>query len=142
MPNRKCVVFIDDLCLTAESCEGNLELLRQFLDQRGFHDRREWHWKHVVNTSVICSSTLQSSLRLSSNRLASHFNFLQKCEPDQKEIFSICSAPFLDFLKDKNFEASILKQSRRFVEATIEVCSLMKSELLPVPCKSLSVFGW
>jgi dynein heavy chain len=50
------VFFVDDVNMPAREKYGAqppLELLRQFLDQRGFYDRKGLFWKDVEDTTLV-----------------------------------------------------------------------------------------
>lgn len=93
-PNESIAIFIDDINMPAPEFYGaqpTIELLRQFLDQRGFYDRSKLYWKDVVDTTLIaCGATPGGGRNQLSKRFLRHFLVLcmpQPSDSNMKKIF-------------------------------------------------------
>ena len=57
-PGKRLVMFVDDVNMPALETYGAsppVELLRQFLDFRGFYDRQKLFWKEIVGVTPVCA---------------------------------------------------------------------------------------
>ena len=81
--NQNVIVFVDDVNMPAYDKYGAqmpIELLRQFLDYRGFYDIDELYWKNVQNVSMLCSAAPpEGGRKVLSQRFTSHFSMF--CMP-------------------------------------------------------------
>lgn len=134
---RKVVVFVDDVnmpTLETYGAQPPVELLRQFLDFKGFYDRSKLFWKDITDMLLFAASAPPGGGRSElTPRFVRHFNVL--CVPPASEhsmslifesIFGGFMAPF-----DKDLQDSV----GGVVAATIEVYNQIATELLPTPSK-------
>jgi dynein heavy chain, axonemal len=57
--NKKLILFIDDVSMPAVEVFGAqppIELLRSFLDSKGFYDRQKLFWKKISNFMRLCAA--------------------------------------------------------------------------------------
>ena len=134
---RKVVVFVDDvnMPLTEEyGAQPPIELLRQFLDLKGFYDRDKLFWKDITDVLLFAGAAPPGGGRATiTPRFVRHFNVL--CMPPASEnaltlIFSSILSGFLT-----KFDPSILRMCSGVVSATIEIYNKISEELLPTPAK-------
>eukprot|EP01039_Chlorochromonas_danica_P005727 gene5727-6311_t len=134
---RRVVVFVDDVNMPFVETYGAqppIELLRQFLDFKGFYDRDKLFWKDMVDVLLFVGAAPPGGGRsVVTPRFTRHFNVL--CFPPASDaaltlIFSSILNGFLS-----KFELEIQKMSQGVVAATIEVYSKISQELLPTPSK-------
>ena len=134
---RKTVVFVDDVNMPLVETYGAqppVELLRQFLDFKGFWDRDKLFWKDIVDVLMFAGAAPPGGGRSPvTGRFTRHFNVV--CMPPASDsaltvIFSSILSGFLG-----KFEPEIQKMVAGTVAATIEVYSKISQELLPTPAK-------
>eukprot|EP00599_Poterioochromonas_sp_BG-1_P017876 CAMPEP_0173166600 /NCGR_PEP_ID=MMETSP1105-20130129/22117_1 /TAXON_ID=2985 /ORGANISM="Ochromonas sp., Strain BG-1" /LENGTH=3828 /DNA_ID=CAMNT_0014087887 /DNA_START=639 /DNA_END=12125 /DNA_ORIENTATION=- len=134
---RKAVVFVDDVNMPLVETYGAqppVELLRQFLDFKGFYDRDKLFWKEIVDVLMFAGAAPPGGGRsVVTPRFTRHFNVL--CMPPASEnaltvIFTSILSGFLS-----KFEPEIQKMASGVVAATIEVYTKISQELLPTPSK-------
>ena len=134
---RKAVVFVDDVNMPLVETYGAqppVELLRQFLDFRGFYDRDKLFWKDIVDVLMFVGAAPPGGGRSPvTGRFTRHFNVL--CMPPASDsaltvIFTSILSGFL-----AKFEPEIQKMAAGVVAATIEVYVKISQELLPTPAK-------
>ena len=140
---RKVVVVVDDVNMPAVEEYGAqppIELLRQFLDFKGFYDRSKRFWKDIENTALVVAAAPPGGGRNPvTPRFVRHFNVM--CLPTATDhtlthIFSsILNGFFADFLPQVKALAGPI------VSSTIEVYSRISAELLPTPARSHYTFN-
>ena len=86
-PGKKIAIFVDDVNMPAVEQYGAqppIELLRLFIDKKGFYDRDELIWKDVEDTTVICAAAPPGGGRNAvSLRFTRHFNLF--CVPESSK---------------------------------------------------------
>jgi len=134
---KKMVVFVDDVNMPFVETYGAqppVELLRQFLDFKGFYDRDKLFWKDIVDVMMFVGSAPPGGGRaVITPRFTRHFNVM--CMPPASEaaltlIFSSILTGFLS-----KFEPVLQRMVSGVVAATIEVYQKISQELLPTPAK-------
>ncbi|RHZ29129.1 hypothetical protein DYB31_003743 [Aphanomyces astaci] len=135
--NKKMVVFVDDVNLPAVEVYGAqapIELLRQFLDFKGFYDRDKLFWKDIADTSFVCAAAPAGGGRSHCTpRFVRHFHVLcvhPAREASLKLIFSSILGGFLE-----RFAAPVKALRSGIITCVIEVYNRVCSELLPTPSK-------
>lgn len=145
-PGKKhAVIFVDDVNLPMMEEYGAqppIELLRQYLDFKGFYDREKHFWKTISNTVLICAAAPPGGGRSElSPRFMRHFNVLCMPEAGHSSISGIFRSIVDGFLKHAKFTSMITKMSSFLVESTIEVYNRVREGLLPTPAKCHYTFN-
>jgi len=134
---KKVVVFVDDVnmpLVEEYGAQPPVELLRQFMDFKGFYDRDKLFWKEVVDVLMFAGAAPPGGGRaVVTPRFTRHFNVM--CIPPASDaaltlIFSSILNGFL-----VKFEPEIQKMASGVVAGTIEVYQKISQELLPTPSK-------
>jgi dynein heavy chain len=134
---KKMVVFVDDVnmpLVETYGAQAPVELLRQFLDFKGFYDRDKLFWKDIVDVLMFVGAAPPGGGRaVVTPRFTRHFNVL--CIPPASDsaltlIFSSILSGFLT-----KFEPEIQRMTGGVVASTIEVYQKISQELLPTPAK-------
>ncbi|EQC26205.1 hypothetical protein SDRG_15942 [Saprolegnia diclina VS20] len=135
--NKRMVIFVDDVNLPAVEVYGAqapIELLRQFLDFRGFYDRDKLFWKDIADTLFMCAAAPAGGGRSHCTpRFVRHFHVLcmhPARESSLKQIFSSILGGFLE-----RFSAPVKSMRNGIITCIIEVYNRVCSELLPTPSK-------
>ena len=111
-----------------------MELLRQFLDFKGFYDREKLFWKDIADTMLLTGAAPPGGGRaVVTPRFTRHYNVL--CVPPASETAMnvIFESIFSGFMK--TFDKDVQKLVPGVVAATIEVYNSISAELLPTPAK-------
>ena len=112
-----------------------VELLRQFLDFKGFYDRDKLFWKDITDVLLFVGAAPPGGGRSAvTQRFSRHFNVL--CIPPASNsalshIFESILSAFLGL----KFPLDVQRMCSGVVAATIEVYSRISEELLPTPSK-------
>mmetsp|Transcript_28190 Transcript_28190/g.33408 ORF Transcript_28190/g.33408 Transcript_28190/m.33408 type:complete len:2629 (+) Transcript_28190:1-7887(+) len=134
---RKCVVFVDDVNMPLVETYGAqppCELLRQFLDHKGFYDREKLFWKDIVDTLMFVGAAPPGGGRNAvTPRMTRHCNVL--CVPSASD--SAMSLIFTSILTGfvYKFDGSVKSLVKGTCEATVELYNRISAELLPTPSK-------
>ncbi|XP_053933024.1 dynein axonemal heavy chain 1 [Cuculus canorus] len=140
---RYFIFFIDDLNmpkLEEYGAQPPIELLRQWMDHRGWYDRKQiGTFKKLVDINFVCAMGPPGGGRNAvTPRLTRHFNYLSFTEMEEnskKTIFSTILGSWMA-------EALAVKDlNEPLVDATISVYSTITSQLLPTPAKSHYTFN-
>lgn len=135
---KKVVVFVDDVnmpLVEEYGAQAPIELLRQFLDHKGFYDRDKLFWKEIVDVMLFVGAAPPGGGRaVVTPRFTRHFNVV--CTPPASEttLTHIFESILGGFLSTK-FEPEVQKMCKGTVAATIEVYNKISEELLPTPAK-------
>ncbi|OQR82552.1 dynein heavy chain [Achlya hypogyna] len=135
--SKRMVIFVDDVNLPAVEMYGAqapIELLRQFLDFRGFYDRDKLFWKDIADTLVVCAAAPAGGGRSHCTpRFVRHFHVLcmhPAREASLKQIFAAILGGFLE-----RFTAPVKALRAGIIGCVIDVYNRVCSELLPTPSK-------
>jgi dynein heavy chain len=140
---RICVIFVDDVNMPVVETYGAqppCELLRQFLDHRGFYDREKLFWKDIVDTLMFVGAAPPGGGRQKITPRMSRFcNVL--CMPSASD--SALSLIFTSILGGftARFDAAIKTLVKGACDATIELYRRISMELLPTPDKFHCTFN-
>ncbi|CAM5127491.1 unnamed protein product [Eretmochelys imbricata] len=150
------IFFIDDLNMPALETYGAqppIELLRQWMDHRGWYDRKQiGTFKSLVDINFIGAMGPPGGGRNAiTPRLTRHFNYLSFTEMEdssKKTIFStILGSWMAGLLGERSFRdpvpgaPGVEHLNEPLVDATIRVYSTITSQLLPTPAKSHYTFN-
>ena len=134
---RKVVAFVDDVNMPLVETYGAqppVELLRQFLDHKGFYDRDKLFWKDLTDVMLFVGAAPPGGGRsVVTPRFTRHFNVL--CVPPASE--SALTSIFKQILGGfvAKFEPEIVKLTDGVVAATIEIYKKISEDLLPTPAR-------
>ena len=142
--NKKLMIFIDDVSMPAIEVFGAqppIELLRSFLDFRGFYDRQKLFWKKITNFMLLCACTPPGGGRNEmSARFLKHFNIISLPEPSTKTLSKIFSSLLSGFL-EHSFADNIKKTTEAVVSSTIDVYFRIIETLKPTPARFHYMFN-
>ena len=142
-PNKKIVLFIDDVNMPARETYGAqppVELMRQFQDFRGFYDRKKLFWKDIEDTTLVCACAPPGGGRQQvTPRFFRHFNMLNVPPPNDACMKTILSSIYSGFLQD--FSEEFKDCVKPVVDSSVEVYRRISDELLPTPAKSHYTFN-
>uniref|UniRef100_A0A6I8PKH9 Dynein axonemal heavy chain 1 n=1 Tax=Ornithorhynchus anatinus TaxID=9258 RepID=A0A6I8PKH9_ORNAN len=145
---RSYIFFIDDLNLPALETFGAqppIELLRQWMDHKGWYDRKLiGSFRQLVDINFVCAMGPPGGGRNAiTPRLTRHFNYLSFTELDdnsKKTIFSTILGCWIG--ESQGAGAPTVEHfTEDLVRATINVYSIITSQLLPTPNKSHYTFN-
>ena len=141
---RRVVVFVDDVNMPfvqEYGAQAPIELLRQFLDMRGFYDRDKLFWKDVENTMLVTSAAPPGGGRNKvTPRFKRHFNVLCMRPASDSTMIHIFTAILKGHLLGFNSE-SFMEAAKPTVAAVVEIFTRISTELLPTPAKSHYTFN-
>eukprot|EP01029_Cantina_marsupialis_P009144 TRINITY_DN2137_c0_g5_i1.p1 TRINITY_DN2137_c0_g5~~TRINITY_DN2137_c0_g5_i1.p1 ORF type:complete len:3984 (-),score=1416.37 TRINITY_DN2137_c0_g5_i1:203-12154(-) len=142
--NKKVVIFVDDVNMPQVEEYGAqppIELLRQFMDYRGFFDREKLFWKDIQDTTMLAGSAPPGGGRNKlTKRFTRHFHML--CVPPAApeiltHIFGAIVGGFLQTFNSRDIETL----GKPMVTATIEVYDTVCKAMRPTPSKSHYTFN-
>lgn len=122
-PSQKVAIFVDDANMPVVEQYGAqppIELLRMFLDLRGFYDRQTNNWKAVEDTTLICAAAPPAGGRAElSARFMRHFNTLCIPRPSRGNLTHIFTSIVSGFLTQNKFFEKIQQLADVIVFSTI-----------------------
>ena len=134
---RKVVVFVDDVnmpLVEEYGAQAPIELLRQFLDHKGFYDRDKLFWKDINDVLMFAGAAPPGGGRAAvTPRFVRHFNVLCIPPASQSALNIIFTNILSGFLS--KFDPTLQRMCPGVVMATIEIYSKISEELLPTPAK-------
>ena len=140
---KKIALFVDDVNMPAKEAYGAqppVELLRQFMDFRGFYDRKKLFWKDIEDMTIVCACAPPGGGRNEvTPRFFRHFNMLCVPPPSDDSMRAMFSAIVSGFLTD--FKPEFKSMVKPMVESCVEVYVRIAKELLPTPAKSHYTFN-
>jgi dynein heavy chain len=136
-PGKKVVCFVDDVNMPAKEVFGAqppVELLRQWLDFRGFYDRKKLFWKEIEDTTMVAACAPPGGGRQElTPRFLRHFSMFCLPPPSDTVMRHIFTSIVGGYLSAFSREYQSL--CKTMVDATVEVFTRIQSELLPTPSK-------
>ncbi len=79
-PGKKLVIFVDDINMPSVEEYGAqppIELLRQYIDYKGFYDRKGLFWKDIEDVVLItCAAPPTGGRSTLTARFSRHFNVM------------------------------------------------------------------
>jgi dynein heavy chain len=142
---RKNVIFVDDVNMPFVEEYGAqmpIELLRMFLDLKGFYDRDKLFWKDIEDTTVFTAAAPPGGGRNDvTPRFVRHFHVLCMQKSSDVTMTGIFSAILKGFLDVVKFVDAVKGLAEGAVKATIEIYNRISAELLPTPIKSHYTFN-
>lgn len=92
--DTKCIIFIDDINMPQKEYYGAqppIELIRQFLDNNPWYDRKELVPMSLCDVLLVCAMSPPSTGNTVSPRFSRHFNIIVINEFDEETMISIFS---------------------------------------------------
>lgn len=140
---KKMIFFIDDVNMPKPEKYGAqppIELLRQFLDFKGFFDRDKMFWKNIADVVLGAACGPPGGGRNSlPQRFVRHFSLLSLPSPNTGTLVGIFGGIIVGFFSD--FSKAIWSMAEPIVVASITMYERISQELLPTPQKSHYVFN-
>ena len=122
-PGKKFVVFVDDVTMPAREKYGAqppVELLRQFMDFKGFYDRKKLFWKDVEDLTLTAACAPPGGGRQEvTPRFIRHFRQLCVPVPQDSVMQKIFQSIVDGFLA--GFSPEFGRMGKPMVESTIEI---------------------
>nr|WAW84827.1 axonemal dynein heavy chain 1 [Halisarca dujardinii] len=142
---KKYIFFVDDLNMPAVEVYGAqppIELLRQWLDHRGWYDRKAiGQFRNLVDINFMCAMGPPGGGRNPiTPRFTRHFNHLSFTELEDTSKFRIFAAILGSWLGRSTLSGA-KDLTGQIVNATISVYNTIATELLPTPAKSHYTFN-
>lgn len=138
-PGKTNVFFIDDLGLGLKEANAQglpLELLRQFLEFHGFHDRTKFFWKSVESTAIIaCLSEQPGNDELKTHRLLANFQLIRFNPPGLPLLKRLFEGYLSELLLSGGFSEDIKNLMGNVVSASLELFRRLRDRFKPVPRK-------
>ncbi|XP_063958044.1 dynein axonemal heavy chain 6-like isoform X2 [Lytechinus pictus] len=142
---KKVVVFVDDLNLPAPEQYGAqppLELLRQFMELRGFYDTTKLAWKNILDVTLVAAcAPIGGGRNPLSPRLLKHFCMLALPQPSTRSLQHIYQVQLGRFLENGDFLPDVKELLNPLVSASIAIYYKMCVNILPTPAKSHYTFN-
>jgi dynein heavy chain, axonemal len=140
---KKYIVFVDDLNMPKKEeykAQPPIELLRQFLDHKGWYNRKDQQFMRIENILILTALGPPGGGRTQiTPRIVRHFNMMNTNELDSKTISHIFSTILKHFLK--RFPEDVKGLIPAVVDGVIKVYNEIKINLLPTPKKSHYTFN-
>ena len=143
-PGKRLVMFIDDVNMPALEEYGAsppVELIRQFLDFKGFYDRQKLFFKDIVRVTSCCACGPPGGGKMPlTPRYVRHHTVVAVTQPSSdamKRIFSKIVEGALAI----NGNADIMALAKPIVESSVEIYFSVLNELKPIPAKAHYTFN-
>ena len=112
-----------------------IELLRLFIDRKGFYQRGEWFWKEIVDTVMIaCAAPPSGGRAVLTTRFSRRFNLFCMPEASQSTLTTIFSSILKNFLSS-GFQDKVKNLEPAAITSVIEIYQRIQSDLRPTPAK-------
>ena len=138
------VVFVDDLNMPAKEVFGAqppIEILRQWMDHRGWYDRKENEFRRLVDIQFCAAMGPPGGGRTKiTQRYVRHFNLVNFVNFSDESLARVFQT-IVDWKLAQGFAGPIKSMSATIVEATISVYNRISEALLPTPAKSHYTFN-
>ncbi|KAJ3111652.1 Dynein heavy chain 6, axonemal [Phlyctochytrium bullatum] len=140
---KKIALFIDDVNMPKPDTYGSqppIELLRQYLDFKGFYDRSKLSWKIIQDVEIVgCCAPPGGGRNVLSPRFLRHFNILNIPMPSEQSLSKIFRCIVDGFFKP--FPSEVRGLAEAVVNSAIQIYNDMCSQMLPTPAKSHYTFN-
>ena len=146
--SKKFVIFVDDLntpTIEKNGAQPPIELLRQWLDQKGWYDYKEKDnilkkISGLVLVAAMCPH--DGGKNLVTPRFSRHFNIISCAQFDDSVLIRIYGKIIEWHInKEKIRGTNSARVLRGIVEATIDVFNFVQINLKPTPAKSHYLFN-
>lgn len=140
---KTVIVFIDDVNMPKLDTYGSqaaIELLRQFLDFKGFYDREKLFWKEILDVVLGCACAPPGGGRNPlTPRFVRHFALFSLPKPNEETLTQIFNGILRGFLE--TFSSAIRALSEPMVHACVDVYMRVSKVMLPTPDRSHYIFN-
>ncbi|XP_032594376.1 dynein axonemal heavy chain 6 [Drosophila grimshawi] len=140
---KTVIIFIDDVNMPKLDTYGSqpaIELLRQYLDFKGFYDREKMFWKDILDVVLGCACAPPGGGRnLLTPRFVRHFALFSLPKPNEETLTQIFNGILLGFLS--TFSSAIRALSEPMVHACVDVYMRVANVMLPTPDRSHYIFN-
>ena len=140
---KRFVIFVDDLNMPAREkyfAQPPIELLRQWMDHKGWYDRQSLEFLNIVDISFIGAMGPPGGGRNPvTPRFLRHFNQIAHTELEDDSLRLIFSTIMKGYMH--NYAEEIQGMADSAVNANIEIYNTIVRELLPTPSKSHYTFN-
>ena len=141
---KKCVLFVDDLNMPAKEKYGAqppIELLRQWIDQGNWYDRKDTSKIELVDVLLIAAMGPPGGGRNDiTGRFTRHLNVISMDSFSDETMTKIFTS-IVDWHFAKGFEASFNRAGKMLVQSTMEIYKQAIEQFLPTPSKSHYLFN-
>lgn len=135
---KRAIMFVDDLNMPMKETYGAqppLELLRQFMDHKGWYDRSEiGSFRSIADVTILGAMGPPGGGRnFVSDRLLRHFNFISLpnlSDESRRTIFRPILSAYFGLVEHADADLANI-----MVDATIDVFTQTITKLLPTPAK-------
>jgi len=142
-PNRRCVIFVDDLNMPMREQYGAqppIELLRQWMDYGGWYNRKQNTFTQIVDVQFVAAMGPPGGGRNPvTPRYLRHYNNICLTPYDDNSLKRIFSTIMRWWMEP--FSAKVRSQLKALVDATVSIYTTISSQLLPTPAKSHYTFN-
>jgi len=142
---KQLVILIDDFNMPQKTSHESpfqppLELLRLWMDYKGWYDRVKCMWRFILDTQLICAMAPPSGGRqVISARTQSRFNLINLTAPSDDQMIrifeSILSPKFADL------DNEVKNMGPKVAQATLKVFQQVEEQFLPTPEKFHYLFN-
>ncbi|XP_060664252.1 LOW QUALITY PROTEIN: dynein axonemal heavy chain 6 [Drosophila nasuta] len=140
---KTVIIFIDDVNMPKLDTYGSqpaIELLRQFLDFKGFYDREKLFWKDILDVVLGCACAPPGGGRNPlTPRFVRHFALFSLPKPNEETLTQIFNGILFGFLE--TFSSAIRSLSEPMVHACVDVYMRVAKVMLPTPDRSHYIFN-
>ena len=138
------VVFVDDLNMPAKEEYGAqppIEILRQWMDHRGWYDRKENEFRRLVDIQFCAAMGPPGGGRTRiTQRYVRHFNLINFVNFSDESLARVFGT-IIDWRLAQGYAAPVKQLSEASVLATLTVYNQISKSLLPTPAKSHYTFN-
>ncbi len=138
------IVFVDDLNMPAKEEYGAqppIEILRQWMDHRGWYDRKENEFRRLVDIQFCAAMGPPGGGRTRiTQRYVRHFNLINFVNFSNESLGRVFGT-ILDWRLNQGFQNSVKQLSPNCIQATLNVYNTIAASLLPTPAKSHYTFN-
>lgn len=138
------VIFVDDLNMPAKEEYGAqppIEILRQWMDHRGWYDRKENEFRRLVDIQFCAAMGPPGGGRTRiTQRYVRHFNLINFVNFSNESLARVFGT-ILDWKLNQGFTNPVKQLSVAAVQATLTIYNSIASSLLPTPAKSHYTFN-
>lgn len=144
-PNEFCVIFIDDMNMPESEEYGAqppIEILRQFLDQGGWYDRKDNSFRKLIDCRFTSAmGTPGGGRAYLTPRFMRHISMISLNEFEDDTLNRIFSSILHWFFAKNKFTEHVAKVENKLVQASRDVYKWAMEKLLPTPLKSHYTFN-